>query len=172
MFCDAEWGRPYEYRDHLEKHHPEIDSDMVLGKVAGSRRRSACFARHRPQQVSLPNIEHGRRGHSGIRRYPPAVVKPSTVTLPPPDMSYVPQPEFTQPIMASKSIPEGTVDLDCFMLLILITLFFSIGDHARTTWIALRGAPQDGYLGRPSNPVMTFITAINPTVDGYLGSPN
>ena len=172
MFCDAEWGRPYEYREHLEKHHPDIDPDMVLGKVAGSRRWSACFARHRPQQVSLPTIEHGRRGHSGIRRYPPAVVKPSIVTLPPPDMTYIPQPESTQPIMASKNIPEGTVNLDCFLPLILITLFPSIGEHARTTWTALRGALQDGYPGHPSNPVMTFITALNPTVDRYLDSPN
>jgi hypothetical protein len=124
MYCDVEWGRPYEYRDHLEKHHPDVDPDMVLGKAAGSRRRSACFVtRHRPQQVSLPTIEHGRRGHSGIRRYPPAVVKPSTVTVPPPDMTYVPQPESTQPIMTNKSIPEGAVNLDCFMLLVLITLF-------------------------------------------------
>jgi hypothetical protein len=128
MYCDAKWGRPYEYRDHLEKHHPNVDPDMVLGKAAGSRRRSACFAsaRHRPQQVSLPTIEHGQQGYSGIRRYPPAMAKPSTVTLPPPDMTYVPQPESAQPIMTSKSIPEGAVNLDCFMLLVLIrviTLF-------------------------------------------------
>jgi len=138
MYCDAEWGRPYEYRDHLEKHHPDADRDMVLGKAAGSRRRSASLARHRSQQVSLPTIEHGRRGHSGIRQYPPAGVKPSTVTLSPPDMTCVPLPESTKPIMTSKSIPE-----------------------------ALRGAPQDGYVGRPSSPEMTLITALTPTVDGW-----
>jgi hypothetical protein len=158
MYCDAEWGRPYEYRDHLEKHHPDVDRDMILGKTAGSRRRSASFARHRSQQVSLPTIEHGPRGHSGIRRYSPAVVKPSTVTLSPPDMTCVPLPESTQPIMTSKSIPEGAVNLDYFILLILIALFHPI---------ALRGAPQDGYAGRPSNPEMTLITALTPTVDGW-----
>jgi hypothetical protein len=86
MYCGAKWGRPYEYRDHLEKHHPNVDRDMELGKAAGSRRRSAIFVRRRSPQVSLPTIEHSRRGHSGIRPYPPAVVKPSpsTAALPPP----------------------------------------------------------------------------------------
>jgi hypothetical protein len=83
LYCDAKWGRPYQYRDHLEKHHPDVDPDMVLGKAAGARRRS------------------------GIRLYPPAVVNPSTITLP--DMTYA-QPESTQPIMTNKSIPEGAVN--------------------------------------------------------------
>ena len=51
VYCNAEWGRPYEYRDHLEQHHPDVDRDMVLGKAAGSRCRSAILARRRPQQV-------------------------------------------------------------------------------------------------------------------------
>lgn len=38
--------------------------------------------------------------------------------------------------------------------------------------MALRGAPQDGYAGHPSNPEMTLITALIPTVDGYHGSQN
>jgi hypothetical protein len=58
VYCDVEWGRSYEYRDHLEKHHPDVDPDMVLGKAAGSRRRSAYLVRRRSQQVSLPPIEH------------------------------------------------------------------------------------------------------------------
>jgi hypothetical protein len=49
------------------------------------------------------------------------------------------------------------------MLLILNNLSLSIGEHARTTWIAPRGAPQDGYAGRPSNPEMILITALTPT---------
>jgi hypothetical protein len=44
--CDAKCGRPYEYRAHLEKHNPDVDSDIILGKAAGSRRRTAYFARH------------------------------------------------------------------------------------------------------------------------------
>ena len=84
-YCGDEWSRPYQYRDHLEKHHPDVDPDMVLGKAAESRRRTAFFARHRSQQYSPPTNEHGRWVHSGITRCPPAVAKPSTVTLPPPD---------------------------------------------------------------------------------------
>jgi hypothetical protein len=124
MYCGAKWGRPYEFRDHLEKHHPDVDRDMALGKPAGSRRRSAIFVRRPSQQVSLPTIDHGGRDHSGIREYPPAsaVAKPSTVTISPPDMTYAPQPESTRSIMTSNSIPEGAVNLDCFMLLTLITL--------------------------------------------------
>ena len=112
LYCDFEWGRPYEYRVHLEKRHIGVDPDEVLGKDAGSRRRSAIWVQPRSQHVSLPTIEHGRWSHSGIRQYSHAVVKPSTATLPQPDMSdymtYVSQPETTQPIMTS--IPEGAVN--------------------------------------------------------------
>ena len=107
-YCGAKWARPYEYRDHLKKHHPDVDRDIELGKAAGSRCRSAIFVRRRSQQVSLPAIEHGRRGHSGIRPYPPAVVKPSpsTAALPP-------------PIMTSNGIPEGAVN--CIILFYLFS---------------------------------------------------
>ncbi len=47
--CDAEWGRPCDYRNHLEKHHPDLDPDMILGKPAGSLRRTAIIARRGPQ---------------------------------------------------------------------------------------------------------------------------
>jgi hypothetical protein len=110
VYCGAKWSRPYQHRDHLEKHHPDVDPDLVLGKAAESRRRSAFPPRHRSQD-SLPTIEHGRWGHSGITRYPPStVVEPSTITVPPPDMAYVPQPESTQPIMTSKNILEGAMN--------------------------------------------------------------
>ena len=49
MYCDFEWSRPYEYRTHLTKHHSDVDPDMVLGKAAGSRCRSAIIARRRPE---------------------------------------------------------------------------------------------------------------------------
>src|ERR1019366_9953602 len=88
MYCDVEWSRPYQYRDHLAKHHPGVDPDTVLGKTAGSRRRTAIIARDpQQQQVLPPTIEHDGRGHSEIRPFPPmlplpAVAKPPTVTLP------------------------------------------------------------------------------------------
>ena len=121
FYCDAKCGRPYEYRDHLEKYHPDVDCDMVLGKARGSRRRTAYIARHgSSQKVSLSTIEHGRWGPSGIRRHPPAKVKSSTATLPPPDITYVPEPESTRSIMTSNSIPEGAVNYIIFVSLILI----------------------------------------------------
>ncbi len=40
MYCDAKWSRPYQYRDHLKKHHHDVDPDLVLGKPPGSRRRT------------------------------------------------------------------------------------------------------------------------------------
>jgi hypothetical protein len=38
LCCEFKWSRPYQYRDHLEKHHPHVDCDYILGKRAGSRR--------------------------------------------------------------------------------------------------------------------------------------
>jgi hypothetical protein len=45
IYCGASWSRPYQYRDHIEKQHPDVDPDLVLGKAAGSRRRSTVFGR-------------------------------------------------------------------------------------------------------------------------------
>jgi len=57
MYCDFEWSRPYEYRAHLTKHHIGIDPDIVLGKAAGSRCRSAVMARRRPQRQASPPVD-------------------------------------------------------------------------------------------------------------------
>jgi hypothetical protein len=149
--CDAKCGRPYEYRAHIEKHHPEVDPNIILGKAAGSRRRTAYLARPRSQQVLLPTIEQGRRNDFGIRPYPPPAVKPSTATLPPPDMTYVPELESTQTTMMGNSIPEGTVD--CIMLSYLFSQPLSIHvELAQTAWIALFGALQEENTEYRSEP--------------------
>ena len=125
-YCDFEWSRPYEYRAHLKKHHPKVDRNEVLGKVKGSRRRAAIIARHRPQQDLPPFDEHVGRENYGIQPYPPAMAHPPTAT--PPDISpvtFVPQPELAQPIMMTRSIPEGAADFNCLMLRILTTRFRS-----------------------------------------------
>jgi hypothetical protein len=54
LFCDVEWSRPYQYRDHLKTHHPDVDPDTVIGKTAGSRRRVASLARDALQHQVLP----------------------------------------------------------------------------------------------------------------------
>ena len=41
--CDFMWSQPYQYRQHLEQCHPDVDADLVLGKPAGSRRQTAIF---------------------------------------------------------------------------------------------------------------------------------
>jgi hypothetical protein len=53
IFCDATWSRSYQYRDHLEKDHPDVDADTVLGKPTGSIRRAAIMARDSQQQPKL-----------------------------------------------------------------------------------------------------------------------
>ena len=52
LYCGANWLRPYQYRDHLEKQHPGIDPDLVLGKLAGSRRKTTVIGREQ-----LPEID-------------------------------------------------------------------------------------------------------------------
>ena len=60
LCCNFKWSRPYRYRDHLKKHHPDVDRDYVLGKPAGSRRRSTIIGRDRTHHLSLPAVELGQ----------------------------------------------------------------------------------------------------------------
>lgn len=53
MYCGAKWSRPYQYRDHIEKQHPDVDPDLVLGKVAGSRRKATVAGRDQPPAIKL-----------------------------------------------------------------------------------------------------------------------
>jgi hypothetical protein len=62
LFCDFKWGRPENYRSHLTKRH-ELEVaivDVILGKPAGSRRRSTILGRDQRQNVSSPAIKHDR----------------------------------------------------------------------------------------------------------------
>lgn len=121
IFCDVKWSRPYQYRDHLEAHHPDVDPDTIVGKTAGSRRRAASLARCAPQQqVSPPTTEIGSYPPMPLQ---PVVVKPPTAA--PHAMSfmtYIPQPASAQPTM-TKSNPKGAVNLNRLILLVLITRF-------------------------------------------------
>ncbi len=105
--CKFEWIRPYEYRAHLEKCHPDENPDEVLGKPAKSHRRTAAFVGRRPQHDLPPISGYDGQGHSENRPYPPAVAESSTITPHPHSMNYVPQPESMQ---VNESSPEGTVD--------------------------------------------------------------
>ncbi|KAH9974868.1 hypothetical protein BJV77DRAFT_1074591 [Russula vinacea] len=63
--CEFKWTRPYEYRAHLEKQHPNVNPDEVLDKPAGSRLRSTIIGRDRirfspavePDQLSQVELQ-------------------------------------------------------------------------------------------------------------------
>ena len=62
LFCDFKWGRPDHYRNHLTKWH-ELEAavvDEILGKPAGSRRRTSIIGRDLPQNVSSPVMKYDR----------------------------------------------------------------------------------------------------------------
>ena len=78
--CNFKWSRPYQYRDHLMKHHPDVDCDYVLGKPAGSRSRSTIIGRDLPHHFSLPAVELGQLG----RRSQAAQAEPRQHPIAPP----------------------------------------------------------------------------------------
>ena len=45
VYCGVKWSRPYQYRNHIEKQHPNIDPDLILGKASGSRRKATVVGR-------------------------------------------------------------------------------------------------------------------------------
>ena len=51
IYCGAIWSRPYQYRDHIEKQHPEVDPNLILGKAAGSRCKAPVIGRDQPPAV-------------------------------------------------------------------------------------------------------------------------
>jgi hypothetical protein len=62
LLCDFKWGRPEHYRSHLTKRH-ELEVaivDEILGKPAGSRRRSTIIGRDLRRNVSSLAIKNDR----------------------------------------------------------------------------------------------------------------
>ena len=85
MYCGASWSRPYQYRDHLEKYHRDVDPDLVLGKPPGSRcRRATVTDTGRGQlQNPLPRVVgHDRQSQVAIRCPPPMLPLPAVVKAP------------------------------------------------------------------------------------------
>ena len=84
LCCEFTWTRPCQYRAHLEKRHPDVNSDKVLGKPAWSRRRSEVIGRDLPPHFYLPNIQRDRRSQAEPQQSParppmPAVAKVTPV---------------------------------------------------------------------------------------------
>jgi hypothetical protein len=94
MYCDDEWSRPYQYRDHLKKHHPEVDCDHVLGKPAGCRRKSTIIGR------DFPATRPDRRSQAKLRQrlMTPPLHFPSPAMSP---VVYDPQPEYAEPAITT-----------------------------------------------------------------------
>jgi hypothetical protein len=74
IYCGVKWSRPYQYRGHIEKQHPDVDPDLVLGKAAGSRRKATIIGREQP-----PAIKYDQRVHPLSLRPPPTLPAPAAV---------------------------------------------------------------------------------------------
>lgn len=103
--CKFKWTRPDLYRSHLEKQHPDVNPDEVLGKPAGSRRRSAIIGRDIQQRFPPPAVgpRTGQWSRAEPRLRPmtpllPAVADVTHAPLPAIiPLSYDPQPEYAEP---------------------------------------------------------------------------
>ncbi len=78
VYCGVKWSRPYQYRNHIEKQHPNIDPDLVLGKASSSRRKATVIGREQPQHVSIPAIRRERRIQA-VSLCPPLTPSPPAV---------------------------------------------------------------------------------------------
>ncbi|KAI0274359.1 hypothetical protein BGY98DRAFT_1099021 [Russula aff. rugulosa BPL654] len=71
IYCGAKRSHPYEYRNHIEKRHRDIDP--VSGKVAGSRGEATAIGREQPPAKAVhvsatffhwkrcPTVDHASR---------------------------------------------------------------------------------------------------------------
>jgi hypothetical protein len=143
MHCDAKWSRPYQYRDHLKKHHHDVDPDLELGKPPGSRRRTTGIGREQAQKRSPPAIQYNR-GSQAAPRCPPLtspLPAATRVTQAPP--AYSSTEELAQPIN-------------------------DVVDHTSR----LPPARVDGCTAsnRSSSPWKALIPTLSPLVRGYYGN--
>ena len=81
-YCGAGWSRPYQYRNHLEMHHRDVDPDLVLGKPAGSRRRAKVTGRGLTQNVSPHVVQHDRQSQTATQPPPPMPSLPAALKVP------------------------------------------------------------------------------------------
>ena len=81
-YCGAGWSRPYQYKNHLEMHHRDVDPDLVLGKPAGSRRRAKVTGGGRTQNVSPHVVQHDGQSQVAPQRLQPMRPLPAVVKIP------------------------------------------------------------------------------------------
>lgn len=80
-YCDDfKWGRPYLFKEHLEKRHPHVNADVTPEAATGVHCSTTAAARYPPQQwPSSPISEYGRWGSAEPQLHPlvpPALVVP------------------------------------------------------------------------------------------------
>ena len=116
LYCGYKWSRPYQYRIHLEKWHLDVNADNILGKPAGSRRKSTIIGRNLPQHVFPPAFEPDPQSQAESLRRPlvPPLPEMAEVTSvsPPAILSvayYDPRPECAGPAVTSRIREEAGV---------------------------------------------------------------
>jgi len=116
IYCrDFEWGRPYRFREHLQKWHPDVDPDAALEEATGTRHKETMTMRHLPRErVSSLTLEYDQRSGAGSRLYPLAMSLPTMMQLPPitqpavSPLDYDLQPEFAERMSKkSRGIPSN-----------------------------------------------------------------
>ena len=114
--CRFKWTRPCEYRVHLRKRHPKVNSDKVLGKPAGDRCRSTIIGRDLVPSQAKPRQR---------LMTPPLPTLAKVTHVPSPAVSPVacnPQPEYAEPAVVTTRKHEdargleflGVVDASAF----------------------------------------------------------
>lgn len=107
LCSEFKWARPYEYRKHLRKKHPDVNPDLILGKASGSRRRATITTEHSPQQppVLPPAVEQDQQNWAKSRPNPSAPPSPAgarATSVPPPAVSFV--DHNWQPVYAGQTV--------------------------------------------------------------------
>jgi hypothetical protein len=166
-YCGARWSRPYQYRDHLERHHHDVDPDLVLGKPAGSRRRAEVIGRRRPQNVSPHVIKHDRQSQATPRRHPLRPPLPAVVQVPQVPLAFSSAEELrlAQPVndvvdqssRLPRALPGGFTTTNC-------------SSRPVTPHIPFPCPPVGGYYGDPvsADPVFEPSGSIHPPAYHWL----
>ena len=120
-YCGAMWSRPYQYRDHLERHHRDVDPDLVLGKPADSRRRAKVIGRGRPQNVSPHVVKHDRWSQAAPRGRTLMSPLPAVVKVPQVPLAFSYAEELAQSVndvvdhssILPRALPGGSTSANC-----------------------------------------------------------
>ena len=73
MYChDFKWGRPYWFKEHLKKRHPDVDPNVALEEATKTRRRATINTEDLSQPPSTAERARGgcvQTGSVGVCRF-------------------------------------------------------------------------------------------------------